>query len=244
MSAKDLISPYLNRFVAINEQKSTAKLELCCKDGKVVVNFHHDLGLIEETIPRPQSKLPAYSDILKKGVSTSQLNRLQRRAEARAEKVRSDTELQQKIAENAKMEAEKAVADAEKATIEAKKAMDSAEEAKAILVKTKKDSEDTIAKCKKEAEEAKSKSLKHKEAAEQAKEDAKLVNIQVIKPNNLISNPELTEDEFECEYCPEEFTNKKLYEELISSCPICKMIFKQPPYCQSCHIRYSHKEFM
>ena len=35
MSAKDLISPYLDRFVDINQQKCTAKLELCCRDRKV-----------------------------------------------------------------------------------------------------------------------------------------------------------------------------------------------------------------
>ena len=240
MSAKDLISPYLNRLVAINKQKATAKLELCCKDGKVVVNFQHDLGLIEETSPIPQSELPAYSDILKKGVSTSQLNRLQRRAEERAEKSRSETKIQQNIAENAKIEAERAFADAEKATIEAKKAIDAAEEAKVILLKTQKDSEDIIAQCKKEAEEAEYNSLKHKKSAEKAKEATKLVNILVTKPNN----PEISEDEFDCEYCPEEFTNKKLYEEHIGFCPICKINFKEPPYCQSCHIRYSHEEFM
>ena len=39
MSAKDLLSPYLNRFVFINQQKAIAKLELCCKDGKVTVNL-------------------------------------------------------------------------------------------------------------------------------------------------------------------------------------------------------------
>ena len=49
-----------------------------------------------------------------------------------AEKARSETELQQDIAENEKMEAEKALAHAEKATIEAKKAIDLAKEAKAI----------------------------------------------------------------------------------------------------------------
>ena len=35
MSAKDLIFPYLNRFVSINQQMATAKLELRCKDGEV-----------------------------------------------------------------------------------------------------------------------------------------------------------------------------------------------------------------
>ena len=55
MSAKDLISPYLNRFVAINQQKSFAKLELSCSNGKVSVNFFHDLGVIEEETPKPDN---------------------------------------------------------------------------------------------------------------------------------------------------------------------------------------------
>ena len=48
MSAKDLISPYLNRFVDINQEKCTTKLEMCCRYGKVTVNCHHDLGVIED----------------------------------------------------------------------------------------------------------------------------------------------------------------------------------------------------
>ena len=63
MSAKDLISPYLNRFLDINQHKFTAKLELCCREGKVTVNCHHDLGVIEEATPKPNVVVPGYSDI-------------------------------------------------------------------------------------------------------------------------------------------------------------------------------------
>ena len=59
MSAKDLISPCLSRFVATNKLKSCAKLELSCVNGKVSVNFYHDLGLIEEGPPKPNQNLPA-----------------------------------------------------------------------------------------------------------------------------------------------------------------------------------------
>ena len=130
MSAKDLISPYLNRFVDLTQQKFTAKLELCCRDGKVTVNFHHDLGVIVEATPRPTIVVPAYSDILKKNASISQINRLQRRAESRAEEARAETKKQQIIAENARVEAEKSKADADKAIIEAEQARSTAVEAK------------------------------------------------------------------------------------------------------------------
>ena len=76
MSAKDLISPYLNRFVAINQQKSFAKLELICSNGKVSVNFFHDLGVIEEETPKHDQDQPAYSDVLRKNVHLSQSARL------------------------------------------------------------------------------------------------------------------------------------------------------------------------
>ena len=86
-------------------------------------------------------------------------------------------------------------------------------EAKAILLKTKKDSEDTIAKCKTDTEKAKAKSLKHMEAAKKTKKDTELAIINFNKPINPISNPENTEDEFECNYRPEEFTKYIFYEE-------------------------------
>ena len=149
MSAKDLISPYLNRFVAINQQKSNARLELCCKDGKVTINLHHDLGVVEEAIPRTNSDspLPVYSDVLRKNINISQVARLQRRAETRAEEARVETKKQQNIAVNAKSESEKATTDAKKTTLEAEEAKKDAEEAKhyaeeanAILLKTEKDS--------------------------------------------------------------------------------------------------------
>ena len=181
MSAKDLISPYLNRFVAINTQKATAKLELCCKDGKVTVNFHHDLGAVEEVVPRLQSEIPAYSDILKKNVSTSQIKRLQRRAEVRAAEARDSTKKQQNIAENAKTEAEKATTVAEKAIEEAEEAKATAEEAKENLLKIERDSEKMLAKLKYQAEQAKVTLEKQKEIAQSY---------------------------MKCKYCPEEFSSK------------------------------------
>ena len=84
MSAKELISPCLNRFMEINQQKSSAKLELCCINEKVSINFFYDLGVIEEVTPNSNYESPAYSDILRKNVNNSQSIRLQKRAQLRA----------------------------------------------------------------------------------------------------------------------------------------------------------------
>ena len=85
MSVQDLLSPYVNRFTLLHQQKASAILEFSCSNGKINVNLKHDLG--EVKVPSPQTNLgpPAYSDVVKKNKSLSQINRLQRRAKARAE---------------------------------------------------------------------------------------------------------------------------------------------------------------
>ena len=63
-----------------------ARLENCCKDGKVTVNFHHDLGVN----PGRNSylQLSVDRDVLKKNINTAQFARLLRRGETRAEGAR------------------------------------------------------------------------------------------------------------------------------------------------------------
>ena len=56
---------------------------------------------------------------MKKNIGTSQLNRLQRRAFERAEEAKREAKLQQKIAEQAKLETVEAKCEAEKAKKEA-----------------------------------------------------------------------------------------------------------------------------
>ena len=56
MSAKDLISPYLNRFVVLLHQRSTAKVELSFENGKISVNLFHHLGVVEDATPEPEPK--------------------------------------------------------------------------------------------------------------------------------------------------------------------------------------------
>ena len=58
---------------------------------------------------------------MKKSITKSQVNRLQKQANARAEEAIAETKVQQEIAENAKTELEKATKDAEKAILEAEK---------------------------------------------------------------------------------------------------------------------------
>ena len=88
-------------------KKNTAKVELSCEDGKLFVNLSHDLGEVEETTPQPEPTKPLYNNVLKKSITKSQVNRLQKRANARAEEVIAETKVQQEIAENAKTELKK-----------------------------------------------------------------------------------------------------------------------------------------
>ena len=56
MSAQALKAPYINRIVNLNNERSTAKLEICCKAGEVNVNISHDLvevPHIEQTTTSP-----------------------------------------------------------------------------------------------------------------------------------------------------------------------------------------------
>ena len=68
MSAKDLISTNIIRFVVCLHQKSTARVELSCKDGIVFVNLFHDLGAVKEATPEPEWTKPLYNNVLKKNI--------------------------------------------------------------------------------------------------------------------------------------------------------------------------------
>ena len=61
--------------------------------------------------------------------------------------------------------------------------------------------------------------------AEQVSRNRSNMNATAEKANIMPYN------DMNCEYCPQEFSNKKLYEEHITSCPICKTVFKEPPQC-------------
>ena len=70
MSAQEQFAPYINRFVALVRQKSVAKLELACKDGKVNINISHELGEFgRKKTNAPTVDEPSYTDVLKKNTS-------------------------------------------------------------------------------------------------------------------------------------------------------------------------------
>ena len=169
MSAKDLISPYLNRFVVLLHQHSTAKVELSCENGKMSVNLFHDLGVVEDATPEPvpNPREPLYANVLKKNLKQSQFSRLQKRANARAEEARAETKVQQEIAANARIECDKATRDAEKAREEA-------ENAKSLALKEKMEAQKVIDNSKSVAEQAHIKFIKAREKAEKAKALAKV----------------------------------------------------------------------
>ena len=75
MSVQDKISPYLNHFVALVNNKADAKLKLLCKDGRITVNISNDIGEVEETAPETIVK-PSYTDVLKRNVNVTHQKRL------------------------------------------------------------------------------------------------------------------------------------------------------------------------
>ena len=144
MSIQKQIAPYLNRLVLLFNQNATAKLEIGCSEGRVIVNISHDLGALSKTPATHQSEKQKYSDVLKKSVSPSQLRRLKKRGETRAEKAKVPTQNHDDTAEKAIEEISKAVQEAEqvkKQAInvkqEAEKAKTEAEDAKADLENNK-----------------------------------------------------------------------------------------------------------
>ena len=140
MSVKDQISSYLNKFVALVNHKSDAKLELICKGGHVTVNILHDLGVVEETI-NPSETKPTYTDILKKNVSLSQVNRLYRRSLARTEEVREAIIEQNKLTETAKVVLETATKEFNDYKIRVKKAQIEANNSKWVAEQAKVETE-------------------------------------------------------------------------------------------------------
>ena len=75
MSVQDKFAPYLNRFVNLLNQNKSAKLEFCCHNGKVTVNLLHDMGEVEKALTKDVKKTSLYSDVLKKNVKQSKLNK-------------------------------------------------------------------------------------------------------------------------------------------------------------------------
>ena len=60
----------------------------------------HELGVFEEATPEAQPRMPAYNEMMRSNTPDSQVRRLQKRANVRAEEARAQTKVQQEIAEN------------------------------------------------------------------------------------------------------------------------------------------------
>ena len=137
MSIQEQIAPYLNRFVLLFNQDATAKLEIGCSGGKVSVNISHDIGAVVKTAPTYQPEKQKYSDVLKKSVRPSQLKRLKKRADARAETIKEKETAEkaledEHVSEVQKVEAAKANFETHGVEAEVEKAMAIAEAEKAI----------------------------------------------------------------------------------------------------------------
>ena len=137
MSIQDQIAPYLNRFVLLFNQNATAKLEIGCNDGKVSVNISHDWGAVVQMAPAQKPVNQLYSAALKKTVRPSQLNRLKKRADARAGQAKVSTQKHEETAEKAIEEISKALQEAEKVKHEAENAKQEADIAQTKAVKAK-----------------------------------------------------------------------------------------------------------
>ena len=114
MSIQDQIAPYLNRFVLLFNENASAKLEINCSAGKVSVNISHDLGAVVKTTPKHQPEQQQYSDVLKKTIRQSQLNRLKKRADARAEQANVQTQQHNDTAGKAIYEISKVIQESKK----------------------------------------------------------------------------------------------------------------------------------
>ena len=108
MSVQDKLAPYLNRFVTLLNQNESAKLEFCCQNGKVTVNFLHEMGEVEKAFTKDVKKTSQYSDVLKKNVKQLQSNRLHKRATIRAEEAIKARNVQKQLAEEALKDLKKA----------------------------------------------------------------------------------------------------------------------------------------
>ena len=229
MSVQDQLSPYLNRFVTLLKNRASAKLELQCQGGKVTINIFHDLGEVEETVPKPFLK-PTYTDILKNNVNMSQQKRLQRRAAARAEEALKCTKEQQKIAGEAEQAFRQAKLDAEEARADAEKAKNEAEKAKNEAEKAKYEAEEA----KQLAEKAKKGSNKHKsklskQGAEEASED------ETSKSNTTLP--------LSCDSCGTEFMCQDRLKDHIEKCNVCEITLPETE-CLTEHNWNEHPELL
>ena len=246
MSVKDQLSPYLNRFLILCEQKSNVKLELCCDNGQVSVNLLHALEVVSPTIPDEIQKKEKYSEILKKkNIGTSQLNRLQRRAFERAEEAKKEAKLQQEIAEQAKLEAVEARCEAEKAKKEAEDIGNIKNNTKLVKQENIKYIDalyDRITHVHEKASESGLKYIKCNHCNSTFEMDSSLkVHINLLHKSESVS-----QDQLICSHCHLKFNDlpvleKHVKREHMFKCRDCPKTFKEK-LALNMHFNSSHKE--
>ena len=203
MSVQALVALYINRIVTLINEKSTAKLEICCKAGEVNVNISHDLGVVEVPHIEQTPKKTVYNDMLKKNVNVSQFNKLQKRALARAEEAKVAMTAQQEITRNVQSNLAKATPETEKVEQEAEQAKaalliiqskaNQAEQANERLMREK----NWADKFKNEAEKAKLETTKAITDAEKAKNESDKAKKEAEKAANEILKIEQAKQECE-----------------------------------------------
>ena len=195
------LSPYLNRFTTLWQDKADVKLDFTCKGGQVIVNLSHNLGGIEKVPEEVITQNPNGEYVRKKNVSLSQILRLKKRATERAaaekleaEKVKAasphvrDEYAESKTAAIAKCDAEEekcnaveakiamnAKVESEKTRIEGEKSKQEAEESRSEAEQARIEAEEArneAEQARMEAEQAKGEAEKLKSEAEQAKGEA------------------------------------------------------------------------
>ena len=222
MSVKDLLAPYLNRFILLLNQNATAKLELSCTGGRVNVNMFHDLGCHAQPLP-PKNPVhrPGYSEVLKKNIPFSQVNRLQKRAAARAEEALVQAEKQQNLADEARKDAEKAKQETLDQKKVAEQAQKNAEKFKVEALEHREQADKAI----KSAEEANEKAERNKDHAEQAK--AQFEDLKVDYDAQFTR----AKTDVKCQYCEFRFENITVMKDHIKEvhhypCSICAYVCK------------------
>ena len=103
-----------------------------------------------------------------------------------------------------------------------------------------------IARCEFVIRHAKRDAIKLREEAEKAElllaKEIEAKSNKLIKSTNTKINQQVTDNEFMCDHCEEEFENEKLHKEHTHSCQICKVTFNEYPDCLKNHIIYNHEE--
>ena len=66
--------------------------------------------------------------------------------------------------------------------------------------------------------------------------------MKISKSKHTETKSQVTDNDYICDHCEEEFNNEKLHREHTHSCLICKVTFNKYSYSLKDHITYNHEE--